>query len=136
MAGTAINNTGENIAVYGPKSAATPQDMDNALYLLPPGRQTPDGWDCDGVYVPKDRIADQLLGPDIPGPVAVKYVGILTFKIERVGNKYKLPANQGAFRPSEVCCPSNFPTCVCWPIPSITQSEVSLFPPVPGHAPA
>ena len=136
MAGTCINSTGEMIAVYGPKSAQTPQDKDNALYRLPTGRKTPSGFDCDGIYVPNDRIADQFAGADIQGPVAIKYINILTFEITKNGNKYVLPANQGAFKPNEVCCPSNFPTCVCWNIPNLSQTQVTTFPEVPGHIPA
>ena len=83
MAGTCENSTDEAILVYGPRSSNTPQDKDNALYQLPPGKRTPEGWDCDGVYVPNDRVADQLLGDEIMGPVAIKYTGILTFKIEK-----------------------------------------------------
>ncbi|MEW4453793.1 hypothetical protein AB1L30_14055 [Bremerella sp. JC817] len=134
--GRCINATGETILVYGPKSATTPQDKDNALYRLPSSRKTPDGWDCDGIYVPNDRTADQLLGSDIAGPVAIKYVGLLSFEIERDGTKYKLPGNQGAFRPSETCCPSDFPNCVCWEIPDRSHEEFAGYPEVPGHLPA
>lgn len=136
MPGTAINRTGELLAVYGTKSASTPQDKDNALYKLPDGRKTPPGWDCDGVFIPSDRVGDQLIGSDVPGPAAIKYVGALNFEITKSGNKYKLPANQGAFGPNEVCCPSNYPRCVCWNIPALTQSQISNLPEVPGHIPA
>jgi hypothetical protein len=136
MQGTCVNATGEVIAVYGPNSAATPQDRDNALYRLPPGRKTPPAFDCDGLYVPNDRIAGQLLFPDIHGPVAIKYVDVLTFRIEKEGDRYKLPANQGAFKPDEVCCPSHFPRCVCWNIPNLSHAQISSFPEVPGHVPA
>jgi hypothetical protein len=135
MVGTCINSTGEIIAVYGPNSPQTPQDKDNALYRLPPGRKTPDGWDCDGIYVPNDRIAGQLIGSNIQGPVAIKYVDVLTFEIKKEGNKYKLPANQGAFKPNEVCCPSNYPSCVCWNIPNLAHNQLGSFPEVPGHVP-
>jgi hypothetical protein len=136
MAGTCINSTGETILVYGPNSAATPQDKDNALYRLPPGRKTAPGWDCDGIYIPNDRIGDQVLGADIPGPAAVKYVSVLNFEITRQGNKYVLPGNQGVFKPAEVCCPSNYPKCVCWDIPNKSQSQTASYPEATGHAPA
>jgi len=136
MAGTCINSTAETIAVYGPNSPQTPQDKDNALYRLPPGRKTPPGWDCDGIYVPNDRIAGQFVGADTPGPVAIKYIDVLTFEIEQEGSRYKLPPNQGLFKPSEVCCPSRYPTCVCWNIPILDHSHVNIFPEVPGHIPA
>jgi hypothetical protein len=134
MSGRCINATGETILVYGPNSASTPQDRDNALYRLPHGRATPDNWDCDGVYVPNDRVGDQVLGADISGPVAIKYVDLVPpFRIEKAGNKYSLPGNQGAFTPEEVCCPSNYPTCVCWNIPNLAHDDLSRFPEVPGH---
>lgn len=120
MAGTCLNKTSEVILVYGSKSPTTPQDKDNALYRLPVNRKTADGWDCDGIFIPNNRVADQLLGADKLGPVAVKYVSVLTFEITQSGNKYKLPANQGIFSPAEVCCPSDYPTCVCWEIPNIS----------------
>lgn len=136
MAGTCVNSTGEVIAVYGPNSAVTPLDKDNALYRLPTGRKTPSGWDCDGIYIPNNRVADQLVGADIPGPVAIKYISVLTFRITKNGNKYELPANQGAFTPSEVCCPSDYPNCVCWNIPNLAHNQLNSFPEVPGHIPA
>jgi hypothetical protein len=55
------------------------------------------------------------------------------FRIEKAGNKYSLPGNQGAFTPEEVCCPSNYPTCVCWNIPNLAHDDLSRFPEVPGH---
>lgn len=138
--GTCTNSTGEVILVYGDKSAQTPQDKDNALYRLPSGRKTPAGFDCDGIYVTNDRIAVQVAFPDQAGPVAVKYgleVVDINFGLTKEGNKYKLDTpNQGVFKPSDVCCPSNFPTCVCWNIPDISHDQTVTFPEVPGHLPA
>jgi len=85
---------------------------------------TPDDWDCDGVFIPNDRIGVQVVGSNISGPAAIKYVGPLRFTITKSAEKYNLPANQGAFNKNEVCCPSNFPTCVCWNIPDIPQSGI------------
>ncbi len=137
--GTCINKTGEILLVYGPNSSGTPQNRDNALYQLPSNRKTPPGWDCDGIYVPNDRIANQQAFPDKPGPVAVKYgLGPLdtTFEITLSGSKYVLPANQGVFTPAEVCTPSDWPRCVNWNIPNISHAQVNTFPVVPGHVPA
>jgi hypothetical protein len=137
--GTCINSTGETILVYGPNSDGTPQDRDNSLYRLPTGRRTPANWDCDGIYVPNDRIAHQLVGSNIPGPVAIKYgLGVVstTFEITRNANEYNLSANQGAFRPDEVCCPSDWPNCVCWNIPNHSHTQLSSYREVPGHIPA
>jgi hypothetical protein len=135
MFGTCINSTLEDIAVYGPKSNESPPDWENALYLLPAGRKTPDNWDCDGIYVPKDRIAVQAVGPFLLGPVAIKYVDVLIFVISQDDmDRYVLPPNQGAFTPNQVCCPSDWPRCVCWNIPSLARNQLN-FPYVPGHLP-
>jgi L,D-transpeptidase catalytic domain len=135
--GTCINSTGEDLLVYGDKTASSPPDRyENTLYRLPPGRKTPPGWDCDGIYIPNDRIGVQVLGADKQEPVAVKYgLGIadITFEIKQEGNKYILPGNQGVFAPSEVCCRSNWPTCVCWDIPDKSHSQLSSYPEVPGN---
>ena len=131
--GTCINSTGETILVYGTVSPETPQDKENALYRLPASRKTPDNWDCDGIYVPNDRIAEQVIDSNIPGPVAIKYIGSLTFEIKKDGDKYDLPLNQGDFKPDEICCPSNYPICVCWDIPNKASNELSEYPEVPNH---
>lgn len=122
-AGRCTNQSGENIAVYGPKHPSDTSRFDNSLYILPSGYSTPDGWDCDGFYVPNDRVANQALSK-IQGPLAIKYVGLVSFTVTKSGNEYNCPLNQGAFKPSEVCCPSNYPTCVCWAIPNLPQSSI------------
>lgn len=129
-AGRLENRTGEPLAVYGPKLEGA--STDNSLYVLLPGKVTLEGWDCDGVYVPNDRVASQALS-NVPGPLAIKYFGTgLIMIINKSGNKYLMPFNNGAFKPSEVCCPSNYPTCVCWPIPNLAADQVNRFPLVPG----
>ena len=127
--GQCINDTDENIAVYGPKSSSDTSRFDNTLYILPPRSRTPSEWDCDGFYVPNDRVANQALSR-VKGPLAIKYIGGITFTITKTGNEYNCPLNQGAFLPSEVCCPSNYPRCVCWNIPDTSQSQVAKFPPI------
>jgi hypothetical protein len=129
LPGQCINNTDENVAVYGPKSSMDSSKYDNSLYILPPNSTTPPDWDCDGFYVPNDRVANQALSR-VKGPLAIKYVGGITFTITKSGNEYNCPWNQGAFLPSEICCPSNYPRCVCWNIPDISQSQVTTFLPI------
>jgi hypothetical protein len=124
--GRCLNKTGELLGVYGPRLPSDPTGKDNRLYKLPTGRATPDGFDCDGIFVPNDRIADQRVGPDIPGPVAVKYVDITPpFAIVKSGNKYDCPPNQGVFKAGEIN----------WHIPNVAQSAVASFPEVPNHVP-
>jgi hypothetical protein len=68
--GELTNRTGETLLVYRPKGPG--ETWDNSLYCLPDAYTTPSNWDCDGFYVPNDRIANQLLSK-AAGPVAVKY---------------------------------------------------------------
>lgn len=127
--GQCINNSGETLLVYGPR--LQDETRDNQLYKLANGRKTSHGWDCDGFYVPKDRVANQLI--DKSGPVAVKYIGPIVFNVTKNGAKLNANANQGVFTPHEVCCPSNWPTCVCWEIPNLSTIEVenSTYPTAP-----
>lgn len=106
------NITGETLLVYGPKAGGT---YDNSLYCLPSGYLTPAGWDCDGFYVPNDRIANQLASK-VPGPLAVKYWDFRTFIIEKSGPvEYKCFGNNGAFTPGQIN----------WYIPSVPQIIVA-----------
>lgn len=122
-AGQCTNNTGEAIAVYGPKHPSDTSRFETSLYRLPAGRTTPNGWDCDGFFVPNDRVASQAAS-NVQGPCAIKYFSVFSWTVTKDGDKYNCPLNQGLFRPSQVCCPSNYPTCVCWPIPNVPQSRI------------
>lgn len=128
-----INKTTETIGVYYSKSGG---GYETTLYFLDSGCETPDGWDADGIFIPSDRIAEQFVGSDFPGPAAIKFVGSPERTITKEGNKYKCPPNQGAFSSSESRCPSDtipgLPRWVCWPIPTINQAKVVDFPRVPG----
>lgn len=124
--GKLSNNTGETLLVYGPKLPN--ETHDNSLYFLPHGRTTPDNWDCDGFYVPNDRIADQLVLSDISGPAMVKYNNLQNPTID-IGNggRYKCPANQSVYRKGEEGAPN-------WEIPDISFSEIPQSrPEVPNH---
>lgn len=48
------NETGKTIGIYGQKSEGTKSKFDNVLYFLGAGETTPNGWDCQGIYVAKD----------------------------------------------------------------------------------
>ncbi len=121
--GQLSNKTGETLLVYGPKIGGT---FDNSLYYLPIGRKTPDGWDCDGFFVPTDRYADQLTSTD-QGPLAVKYFDFRTPVIERSGVNYECSLNNGLFQTGQIH----------WEIPNLAYSAVpGSYPIVPGHVPA
>ena len=125
MAGKLTNKTGETLLVYGPKRAG--ETRDNSLYQLPDERATPDGWDCDGFYVPTDRVADQALSNE-NGPLAVKYRDFRSPEITKSSpTHYECGLNGGIFKPGEVN----------WEIPSIPFSSVpGDYPTVPGHVAA
>jgi hypothetical protein len=122
------NKTGENLLVYGdnPEPEGTPGRTDNILYILPHNHQTPPNWDCDGFYVPNNRIAEQLLFPTTQGPVAVKYVDgqFPTITMPSI-TKYSCPGNFAVIDPKEG---------VNWPIPNISYDDLENgnFPRVPN----
>lgn len=48
--GQCRNTTGQTIGIFGP--ATNPQSGNDELYFLADGETTPEGWDCQGVYLP------------------------------------------------------------------------------------
>ena len=49
--GQCSNETGNTIAILGPAQEESKSD-ENGLYFLAAGETTPEGWDCQGVYLP------------------------------------------------------------------------------------
>lgn len=49
--GQCSNETGNTIGIFGPASEEL-KTGDNSLYFLANGETTPEGWDCQGVYLP------------------------------------------------------------------------------------
>jgi hypothetical protein len=49
--GQCSNKTGNTIGIFGPASEESETD-DNSLYFLADGETTPEGWDCQGIYLP------------------------------------------------------------------------------------
>ncbi len=147
MPGRVLNFTGEPIAVYGPNTSGSPTH-DNRRYRLPSGRQTPgSGWDCDGVFVPNDRIARRLLFANRPGPVAIKYIDwqqfVIIRKVERGGQMtYQMPLDFGTWGMAESHCPTDPhlpgvpPARVCWEIPNESSVDIDDLDEVPGHVAA
>ncbi|CAB1083586.1 hypothetical protein D1AOALGA4SA_11139 [Olavius algarvensis Delta 1 endosymbiont] len=127
--GKLTNNSGEGLLVYGPRRQSS--RFDNSLYFLPNGRTTPDNWDCDGFYVPNDRIADQLVLSDVPGPAMVKYVDGQhpTIDMGEPGH-YECPLNYSVYRRGEEGAPN-------WEIPDIPFSQIpGTYPEVPANVPS
>ena len=50
--GQCSNETGNTIAIFGPASSEESETGDNSLYFLANGETTPEGWDCQGIYLP------------------------------------------------------------------------------------
>lgn len=121
--GQLSNKTGETLLIYGPKIGGT---FDNSLYHLPTGRKTPDDWDCDGLFVPSDRYADQATSTD-QGPLAIKYINFRTPVIERSGANYECSLNNGAYKAGEIN----------WEVPNVAYGSLpGSYPVVPSHVPA
>lgn len=135
--GKCINRTSENLAVYGSKHPNDESTFEVSLYLLRDQQATPEGWDCDGFYLPNDRIANQLILPDVNGPAAVKYSDRLSleallnninvFEITKTGIEYNCPGNLYIFTQNEMACPSTrIPFRVCWPIGNASHNQIQL----------
>jgi hypothetical protein len=98
------NSTSETIIVYGPRRETDGGNYDNSWYVLHPGKTTLENWQCDGLFIPKDRKFMQINGETIQGPVAVKYGSLMPVTIIQEGDKYieKDNHNEGTFRPNEI----------------------------------
>ncbi|BAZ09977.1 hypothetical protein NIES4071_17910 [Calothrix sp. NIES-4071] len=67
--GQCRNETGETIAVYGPKPEKSKSEYDNALYFLGSGESTGMGWDCQGIFVPNGT---KIASLNTDGAVVIK----------------------------------------------------------------
>jgi hypothetical protein len=113
--GQCTNYTGETLLVYGPKSPGSVYD--DTIYCLPSGYNTPDNWDCDGFFVPADRIADQFFSK-LQGPLAIKYYDFMHFVItSNAAGEYQCGGNVGAYRAGEIN----------WQIPAIDSTTVEII---------
>jgi hypothetical protein len=50
--GQCRNETGNTLAIYGSAPGEESKSTNGTLYFLGDGETTPDGWDCNGVYLP------------------------------------------------------------------------------------
>ncbi|HEY9611080.1 hypothetical protein [Allocoleopsis sp.] len=50
--GQCSNETGNTIGILGSASSEESKTGDNSLYYLANGETTPEGWDCQGIYLP------------------------------------------------------------------------------------
>ena len=65
--GQCRNETGKTLAVYGPVGEDSKSSSENELYFLADGESTPEGWDCNGIYLP-DGI--KVAGIEVTQPLA------------------------------------------------------------------
>ncbi len=67
--GQCRNETGKTLAIYGPQGENSQSAVDNELYFLADGQSTPDGWDCNGIYLPNGI---KVAGVDVNQPLAYR----------------------------------------------------------------
>jgi len=98
------NSTSETFIVYGPRRETDGGNYDNSWYVLHTGETTKGNWQCDGLFIPKDRTFIQTNGETIQGPLAVKYGSLMPVTITQDGDKYieKDNHNEGVFHKSEI----------------------------------
>lgn len=120
--GLCRNETQQTLAVYGPKSKKSQSTYDNELYLLSPGQETDDEWDCKGIYLPNDV---NVAGLDNEGAAAAKIVNgtrlIVTSNAKTGVIDFNAPLAQ-VFKADEVN----------WEIPNLSQTALEAqFPKAP-----
>lgn len=98
------NSTSEDFIIYGSRRETDGGNYDNSWYVLHPGETIPKDWQCDGLFVPKDRKFMQTNGETTQGPVAVKYGSVMPVTITQDGDQYieKDTHNEGVFHKSEI----------------------------------
>ncbi|ABR33900.1 MULTISPECIES: hypothetical protein [Clostridium] len=98
------NSTSETIIVYGPRRETDGGNYDNSWYVLHSGETIPSDWQCDGIFIPKDRKFMQMSDETIQGPVAVKFGSLMPVTIIQDGEVYieKGSHNEGVFHKSEI----------------------------------
>lgn len=112
--GQCTNLTGEYLIVFGPKHKSERSIFDTSPYVLPPGMTTPDGWDCDGFFLPADRTLQKRRGPCL-GPRAVKFWNYRRFRVFKSGqDAYRSSWDNGIFEPSRIN----------WAIPNFTYQDI------------
>ncbi len=113
--GQCTNLTDEYLVVYGPKHVEERSIFDTSPYLLPPGRTTPDGWDCDGFFVPSDRAVPRWRG-ERRGPLALKFWNRRRFSVWKAGEGgYRCSWANGVFEPSQIN----------WAIPNLSYGDIA-----------
>lgn len=112
--GQCSNWTADSLVVFGPKSIEDRSVFDNSPYILPPGRTTPDGWDCDGFFLPVDRSV-RLWGKRFTGALALKFWDFRRFTVWTGEHEsYRCSWPNGVFEPSQIN----------WAIPNFSYRDI------------
>ncbi|AGX44248.1 hypothetical protein [Clostridium saccharobutylicum] len=98
------NSTAETFIVYGPRRETDGGNYENSWYVLHSGETIPSDWQCDGLFIPKDRELVQMNGEIIQGPAAIKYGSLMHVTIAQDGSKYieKDNHNEGVFHKTDI----------------------------------
>lgn len=113
--GQCTNHTTEYLVVYGPKDKTENSIFDTSPYILPPGRTTPDHWDCDGFLLPSDRVLQRRWRNSKQGPFAVKFWNLRRFWVAAVDDHtYECPWDNGIFEASQIN----------WAIPNLSYQQI------------
>lgn len=98
------NSTSETLIVFDPKRETDGGNYSNSWYTLHPGETIPKNWQCDGLFIPKDRKFTQLNNETIQGPVAIKYSNLISVTITQDGDMYteNNNHNEGVFHQGEI----------------------------------
>jgi hypothetical protein len=109
------NSTNEKVLVYGPKREIDGGDYDSSWYILHPNQTTPSWWECNGIFIPRDRKFSHENGEAAQGPCAVRYREMSTTEITISGDQYigKGDIYSGIFRENEIS----------WPVPNFSSGD-------------
>ena len=112
--GQCRNETGQTIAIYGPKQAESRPSIENQLYFLADGETTPAGWDCNGIYLPSGA---KVAGIDVTEPLAYKVLDGNRLVIKTNPNTGELMLN---IPPLSVLKADE----KNWPVPNLSQAFI------------
>lgn len=114
--GQCTNLLGEYLIVYGPKHPEETSIFDTSPYVLPPGLTTPEHWDCDGFFLPADRLVQSRWRRLRRGPLAIKFRDYRKVSVSAgEDGVYRCPWADGIYEPSQIN----------WAIPNLDYAVIS-----------
>ena len=114
------NSSGFKLAIYGPRREG--ETRDNSLYILRAGGHTPDGWRCDGFYVPHDMVVTGMP----PLDAKLSWSGPVGFKVNAARSLVLIGRESLAVnaQPDALFSAGE----VNWDIPHLSQSDIQGSP--------